>query len=391
MGFCQGDTRGCLGPWFAVEYTVWSLGPPMNALFLVITSVAPSLAILWWFTTRDQRPEPRSAVWLTFGLGVLAVAPALVVALPVDAIVEHSTLDNPYAIGLVQAFFSAAIPEECIKYLILADFCSRHWSFGEPMDGVVYGVAASLGFAALENLLYVADGGLLLALARGLTAVPSHAMMGAVMGYYIGQAGFTFFGRRLLLAKGLAIPILLHGLYDFPVLTVLAAEDLDQRLGLWPHLLLYGLLLAVLGLELWWAMRLVRKLRGGQTDSLAQAQLPGGPAPAPTAGPWASALSMILGGLLAMVGAAFALAAIVVLVGGEPTPEELPNTLLVGCVLGGIPLLGGGVILAWGLRQTARRSAVLHASPWADEARRWQTSRPRPSWATPGPGRRFNS
>ena len=82
------------------------------------------------------------------------------------------------------------IPEETFKYLVLTRYSARHRAFDEPMDGIVYGAVASLGFAALENLLYVGSGDLGTAVARAATAVPGHAFTGAIMGYYVGQARF---------------------------------------------------------------------------------------------------------------------------------------------------------------------------------------------------------
>jgi RsiW-degrading membrane proteinase PrsW (M82 family) len=58
------------------------------------------------------------------------------------------------------------------------------------MDGVVYGAVASLGFATLENILYVTPNGFAVAAARAFTAVPGHALLGVIMGYYVGRAKF---------------------------------------------------------------------------------------------------------------------------------------------------------------------------------------------------------
>ena len=71
-----------------------------------------------------------------------------------------------------------------------------HWDeFDEPLDGVVYGVAVALGFATLENLLFVARLGLGVAWMRALFAVPAHALFGATMGYYAGRAKFDRGGK----------------------------------------------------------------------------------------------------------------------------------------------------------------------------------------------------
>ena len=85
--------------------------------------------------------------------------------------------------------FVAAIPEEFVKLAILVGYNMRHHAFDEPMDGIVYGVVASLGFATLENMLFVFEGGISVAVSRAFTAVPLHAFVGAIMGYYVGRQG----------------------------------------------------------------------------------------------------------------------------------------------------------------------------------------------------------
>jgi RsiW-degrading membrane proteinase PrsW (M82 family) len=105
--------------------------------------------------------------------------------------------------------------------------------FNEPLDGIVYAVMIGMGFAAFENLLYVSDGGLGVALLRMVTAIPAHAVFAVVMGYHVGLAKFDITHKSELLRKGLVYPILLHGAYDFfllqksiPMLFILAFAGL---------------------------------------------------------------------------------------------------------------------------------------------------------------------
>jgi hypothetical protein len=97
--------------------------------------------------------------------------------------------------------------------------------FDEPMDGIVYGVAASTGFAALENLVHISEGGIPVAVVRALTAVPSHAAHGAIMGYFLGLACLFERQRVVHCSCALLIPIMLHGLYDFPLLVMGALPE----------------------------------------------------------------------------------------------------------------------------------------------------------------------
>lgn len=192
----------------------------MHHLYLTVpAAVVPSLLFIWYFYRRDVFPEPRGLLLATFGLGVLVVFPVLCVALPVLLLFSQPLAEvSPVLGGLTAGFLTAGIPEEFFKFVVVAGYCARRREFDEPMDGIVYGAVASLGFATLENVLYVGSGGLGLALGRAFTAVPCHAFLGAIMGYFVGQAKFRPQHRTALLATGLLLPMLLHSLYDTPLM-----------------------------------------------------------------------------------------------------------------------------------------------------------------------------
>ena len=92
--------------------------------------------------------------------------------------------------------------------------------FNEPIDGIVYGVTVSLGFATLENIYYVyvlsdyfgttSQG---LAILRSFSAIPAHAIFGATMGYFFMK--YSFIQKQNNLALCLIVPIILHGIYNF--------------------------------------------------------------------------------------------------------------------------------------------------------------------------------
>lgn len=233
-------------------------------IVLVISAVVPALLLMWYFRARDAYPEPPRVVWTTFAIGVFSVAPVVLVELPIDA--AFARVSDPWLAGLGGAFLGAAIPEDAAKFLILYVYCLRSGSFDEPMDGLVYGAAASLGFAALENLLFVYSGGLGVAVIRAVTAVPSHAMNGAIMGYFLALYHFLPARRGAYLFQALAIPIVLHGLYDFPLLT---AERLPD--GHPASALLIGGPIAVLSVELGFASVLLHRVRMVQRQQLANA------------------------------------------------------------------------------------------------------------------------
>jgi RsiW-degrading membrane proteinase PrsW (M82 family) len=241
----------------------------------VASAISPPLFLLWFFHSRDRNAEPARAVWITFLLGVLTPIPVVVFAIP--AMLAAGVVSDPLVSGALTAFLVAAVPEEFFKFLVLWFYAARHHAFDEPIDGMVYGAVASLGFATAENVLYVLQGGLGVALLRALTAVPMHAGLGAIMGYHVGQALFDLPRRREHLIKALAYPILLHALYDFPLLSLLAMAQHGWLDAPTPATILLGLglvtlAIAALAIELAWTLVVVTRLRRDQHAAILSAQ-----------------------------------------------------------------------------------------------------------------------
>jgi RsiW-degrading membrane proteinase PrsW (M82 family) len=120
------------------------------------------------------------------------------------------------------AFVVAGFSEELFKYLALYLVIWRSKAFNEQFDGIVYAVFVSLGFAAVENAMYVTSHGYPTALIRAFTAVPAHAIFGITMGYYFGIARRYEELRKPYLRRAFWVPILLHGLYDFILMAEVA-------------------------------------------------------------------------------------------------------------------------------------------------------------------------
>ena len=232
----------------------------MNDISLLLTvpaAIIPTLVILWYIHFADYFPEPSRVVWTTFGLGVASILPVLAVELPV--LIAIDAIEGPYLYGFAAAFLCAALPEEFFKFLIVRLYSCRHSAFDERMDGIVYGVAASLGFAALENVMYVVQGGWPVAIARAATAVPLHAVCGAIMGDYIAEARFPLRlpvrSPRRSYALALIVPVLFHGLYDVPLI----ALSRGSRTGEVPPSISM-IAVVVLALGVFWAFRVHREL-----------------------------------------------------------------------------------------------------------------------------------
>jgi RsiW-degrading membrane proteinase PrsW (M82 family) len=182
-------------------------------MILLILSVAPSVAILLYLYKKDKyEQEPLDLLLKSFGLGLLS---AICVMLFGVLISIAPNTDNHFVNSFITAFFGAAIPEELFKFLFLYLLIWKNQNFAERFDGIIYAVFVSLGFATLENILYVFQGGENVAYLRALTAVPAHALFGVAMGFYFSYAKFLPEYKDKYLWLAIGVPIVLHGVYDF--------------------------------------------------------------------------------------------------------------------------------------------------------------------------------
>lgn len=177
----------------------------------LIIALAPVVIILIYVYVRDKYDkEPWGLLLKTLVAGALITIPILFLETLLLSI--GASLTGLWHAGY-KAFVVAAFSEELFKFLVIFLFIRKSPHFNERFDGIVYAVFVSLGFAAVENILYVSDGGLKVGLMRAITAVPAHALFGIAMGFYFGK--YLFIKRRRYIIQALCIPILLHGFYDF--------------------------------------------------------------------------------------------------------------------------------------------------------------------------------
>ncbi|WP_210365547.1 glutamic-type intramembrane protease PrsW [Bacillus sp. REN3] len=183
-------------------------------LAIVAAGVAPGLALLSYFYLKDQYDsEPISLVFKTFVFGALLVFPLMFFQYVLAA-------EGLFQGDFTKAFGTVGLLEEFFKWFILYYTVFQHVSFDEPYDGIVYGASVSLGFASAENILYLIANGLQDAFGRALLPVSSHALFGVIMGYYIGKAKFSAGSRTRRIAYSLFIPVALHGVYDFILMSM---------------------------------------------------------------------------------------------------------------------------------------------------------------------------
>jgi RsiW-degrading membrane proteinase PrsW (M82 family) len=245
------------------------LRPAMLDLIILLAAVGPALLILRIFIRWDLFPEPTRVIVFTFLWGMASVLPVLLVGF--FAFDHLDTIQDPFWGPVAIAFLGAAIPEELTKFAVLFFFCMRHSQFDEPMDGLVYGMTASLGFAALENIFYLmsaGDGWVEVALLRAFLSVPSHGLDGALMGFFAALARFEPQRAGRWWTLSLLVPMSLHGIYDAPLFLANIGESPSGDEGEAGAMVLIPLL--VVAIELIWAIWLFRRLNRDQQKLQAQ-------------------------------------------------------------------------------------------------------------------------
>lgn len=184
----------------------------------IFAALIPAIVILIYVYKQDKFPEPKKIVFKTFLFGCATVL-AIDLFIPVlDNFSETNFTGNTYY--FFDSFIRAAFLEEFFKSVVIIFFCTRKSVFDEPMDGIVYGVAASLGFAAYENIDYVKyfaekTSILDISLIRTFSAVPMHALCGVIMGFFITLSIFNKKNNYLFLVLAIFVPVGMHGLYNF--------------------------------------------------------------------------------------------------------------------------------------------------------------------------------
>lgn len=193
----------------------------LELLELLALALAPVIFIFTYVYLRDEyEREPLKYLIITFLMGVFTAAPVIGLSPYLQSWLSvNARVEDPVDL-IIYAFVVVATLEEGMKYLVLRWYNYPHKEFDEPYDGIMYGVAVSLGFAAIENVLYVFSAGesaLETGLLRMFTAVPAHATFGVMMGYFVGKAKFLQNGANPFVerTKGLLTAIFFHGCYDY--------------------------------------------------------------------------------------------------------------------------------------------------------------------------------
>jgi RsiW-degrading membrane proteinase PrsW (M82 family) len=186
-------------------------------IFIPLLSLLPCILWLWYFSSRSlyKRPSLR-VLGVTFFLGALATIPALFLNLVGQNFFLKHFGSNQFSHILVLLFIVGPV-EELVKLLAVYLYAYRKPQFDEPLDGVIFSATAALGFAAVENVVYLGQHDPMLVLLRGPLSNPGHALFSALWGLSLSRAKAAPNLVRMrfsIIAGGLLAASLLHSLFD---------------------------------------------------------------------------------------------------------------------------------------------------------------------------------
>jgi len=189
---------------------------------LLVAGLLPCAVLLYYIYSHDKiEKEPAGLLVKLLFLGALSTIPAMILEMVGMNLLINLGMDQSSILFIaLENFLIVALAEEGCKKLLLRFGSWKDPNFNYVFDGVVYGVCVALGFAGLENVLYIAGFGMEVAVIRGLAAVPLHCICGVFMGHFYGlEKAYAVRGDQSTASTartlGLLIPILIHGFYDF--------------------------------------------------------------------------------------------------------------------------------------------------------------------------------
>ncbi len=196
--------------------------PFTNILFAFMGGILPALLWLWFWLKEDRlHPEPKRLIIWTFVIGMATV----IVALPAEQGI-HYFLQKYGMLGVMNGLlilFLWAMAEEILKYLAAKKAALSGKEYDEPIDALIYMITAALGFAALENVIFLiavcADYGLFYGFITGnlrfVGATLLHILSSAVVGSAIAFSFFHKENYRRNVIWGLLFATLLHTLFNY--------------------------------------------------------------------------------------------------------------------------------------------------------------------------------
>lgn len=186
----------------------------MDVFVLLALAFAPGLAIGLYIYLKDHHErEPLGLLITSFVYGGASTLITFFISWPLDSLVVLH--DDNVVDQFTNAFFKVALVEEFSKFVFIRFILYYNRNFNEPFDGIVYATMVGMGFATLENILYVFQYGIPTGIVRMFTAVPAHGCFAVLMGYYLGKAKFTHRHEFSYSLFALLVATVFHGAYDY--------------------------------------------------------------------------------------------------------------------------------------------------------------------------------
>lgn len=185
---------------------------------LIMLAITPILVYILWAYLKDKyEKEPIMTLSKFFVLGAIISILGIVIE---ELLIKVNVFDK-YSYILYMAFIVAGLTEEGLKAIVLIPNLLREKHFNEKLDGIIYSIFLSLGFATVENIIYIFFEDIRsvfeVGLIRAVVSIPAHVMFGITMGYYISKYKFNNDStpKKEYLVMAILAPILLHGVFNF--------------------------------------------------------------------------------------------------------------------------------------------------------------------------------
>lgn len=236
----------------------------MNIIVLLILSLLPVFLIGTFIYYKDKEKEPKRLLIGLFasGIGSLIITLILTIILSIIFPILGEDMTNLNLLELIfNVFIGVALIEEFSKWIFTYAIGYNNKEYDHVYDMIVYAVFVSLGFAALENIMYVFEGGISVGILRALSAVPGHACYGVFMGYFLSLSKLAEKNENKKLSNknkilSIIVPTILHGIYDYCLFS--------QQIILILFFFVFVILLYV------YAIKHIKKVSGVQTNFISK-------------------------------------------------------------------------------------------------------------------------
>jgi protease PrsW len=186
----------------------------LNIVVIILAAIAPCAFWLWIIYKGDRyKPEPKRLVIRTFILGMVIAIPVAII----ESVLYPGSVSGNLSVSTAAyvAFVVAGVTEEAGKFSVVRFSVYNSPHFEEPADGLIYSAASALGFASLENIIYVISFGWQVLLVRGLFSNLAHVVFSSFWGYPLALTKLGMLKHKSLTYFGLVAAMIAHGIFDF--------------------------------------------------------------------------------------------------------------------------------------------------------------------------------